>query len=1463
MSNRRPLVPLIIRQLALFAISLGAAGGFAAEPPPLKILFLGDDGHHQPRKRFAQLQPVLAKRGIDLTYSGRVADLNAKTLAGYDALALYANTESIGPEEEQALLDFVASGKGFVPLHCASYCFLNSPKYIALVGAQFQRHGTGIFRTKIASPDDPLMKGFGGFESWDETYVHHKHNATGRIVLETRPEGDGEEPWTWVRTQGKGRVFYTAWGHDERTWSNPGFQNLVERGIRWAAGQDPGIVPAFSDRPQLSPPRTDTKPFEYVEAKVPFYPPDKQSGTTGDANRKMQLPVDPAESIKHMVTPVGFEPRLFAAEPEIGKPICLAWDERGRLWIAETADYPNDIKPAGQGRDRIRICEDTDGDGRADKFTIFAEKLSIPTSLTFARGGIIVHQAPDTLFLKDTNGDDMADERTVLFTGWSTADTHAGPSNLHYGLDNWIYGIVGYAGFEGTVGGEKHSFRTGFYRFRPDGSKLEFLRNTNNNSWGVGFSEEGLLFGSTANGNPSEHMAIPNRYYERVKGWSSTALSGIADSNKFYPITEKVRQVDFHGGFTAAAGHALYTARAYPREYWNKTAFVAEPTGHLIATFVIHGDGSGFRSRNSWNLVASDDEWTAPIAAEVGPDGNVWFLDWYNYIVQHNPTPAGFKNGRGNAYESDLRDKRHGRVYRLVWTGESAADRTAGAPAKPAAVTSLKGSTPEQLVAALKSDNMLWRLHAQRLLVERGMKDIVPALLDLVKNPAVDEIGLNPAAVHALWTLHGLGVLDGSDAAVLATVAEATRHPSASVRRNAVAVLPLTLEANRSRVEARLDPQEDPQVRLAALLALADAPGAASTAARVLDCLVQNVAARDRWIMDAATSAAARSSAAFLNEAASRDQPQLADPAVLERIALVAAHFARTADPDSLVPLLTALERALPAVADSIIAGLDRGWPKGKPVDLGTAGEEALLTLFQKSTSASRSRLVGLGSRWGSARLEKFAAEISAALLAQAQDEKRSEQARIAAAGRFIDFRKADVASARELLKLVSPRTSPALAQGVIEAVGRSDAPEAGTAIVEHLGMLTPAGRSIALRMLLTRAAWTKTLMDSIERGTIPFSDLALDQRQSLAAHPDRKLAERAKQLLAKGGGLPDPDRQKIVEEMLPLAKQSGNAALGKEVLKKHCAKCHVHSGEGARIGPDLTGMAVHPKEELLIHLIDPSRSVEGNFRIYSVVTNDGRVRVGLLASESKTAIELFDSEGKRHAIQRDDVEDIVASNKSLMPEGFEKLVSKDDIVNLLEFLTQRGKFLPLDLRKVASIVSTRGMFFEEAGEVERLIFADWSPKTFDGVPFQLVDPQGDKVPNCVLLYGPNGKTPPKMPKSVTLACNAPVKAVHILGGVSGWGFPLGEKGSVSMIVRLHYADGKSEDHPLKNGEEMADYIRRVDVPKSKFAYQLRGQQLRYLAVLPVRIEPIKDIELVKGPDATAPIVMAVTIESP
>ncbi len=1462
--------------LSCLAITVSARPADAAE---LKLLFLGDNGHHRPADRFRQIEPVLNQRGIELTYTDDMNSLQPDTLNRYDGVIVYANIDEIEPAQAAALLRYVAAGKGFIPLHCATYCFRNSPEVVALMGGQFKRHGTGVFATRLAATAHPIMKGFHGFTSWDESYIHHLHNEENRTVLEYRVEGpqdDGQtrEPWTWVRTHGEGRVFYTAWGHDERTWGQPGFQNLIERGIRWACGADVLNVPDFADAnhfdiPEMTAPRTDVKAFEYVDVgpKIPNYTPGEKWGVQGSPRTEMQQPLPAEESIKHYVTPVDFEMQLFASDPELGgKPIAMNWDERGRLWVCETYDYPNELQGEGQGRDRIRICEDTDGDGRADKFTVFAEQLSIPTAIVIYRGGAIVQNGVETLYLKDTDGDDKADVRQVLISNWTLGDTHGGVSNFQYGMDNWIWAMQGYNNSTPVIDGvQQQSFRMGFFRFRlsntdpPKVTDLEFVRSTNNNTWGLGFSEEGLVFGSTANHNPSVYMPIANRYYEQVRGWSPEQLGTIADTFLFKPITDRIRQVDQFGGYTAGAGHALYTARTYPSTWWNRTAFVCGPTGHLVGTFELRRDGADFYSTSPCNLVASDDEWSAPIMAEVGPDGNVWVLDWYNYIVQHNPTPHGFETGKGNAYESDLRDKKHGRIYRVAYTGVRGQKEASIAP-------SLQAASPSELVATLKHPTMLWRKQAQRLLVERGQLEVVSELIALVNDKSDDSVGLNVGAMHALWTLDGLGALEDTEGEGFQAAVDALSHPSAGVRRNAVEVLPSANISTAVIDTLGLLQDSDAQVRLAAGLALADMPEAKGAGQTIARLVREPAATDDRWIADSLTTAAAAHATPFLLSLANATaQPK--DPLggkALPIATIVAEHIARgKAEASSVEPIVAALAKADPRLIGAVLDGFVKGWPQSHRVKVSTGAEKSLVALLERAPSSSKGQLLQLASLWGSKELEKHAGAIVKALLDTAKDNSLSVNDRAAAASQLIRFRADDNEIVTSLLALVTPQTAPELSAKLIESLTASTASGVGPALVELAAETTPALRDEALRVMLSRPQTTAALLDGIEAGQISLADLKLDQKQALSSHPDKQLQARATKLMAASGGLPNPDREKVLREKLPLVKLTGNVELGKAVFKKQCAKCHKHSGEGENIGPDLTGMAVHPKTELLTHILDPSRSVEGNFRIYTILTDAGLVYTGMLASETRTSLELIDAEAKRHAIQRSEIDELVASRKSLMPEGFEKQVPDEDIVNLLEFLTVKGRFVALDLRKVATIVSTQGMFVNEGTMAEALIFPDWTPKIFAGVPFQLVDPQGTKVPNAVLLYGPNGKFPPNMPKQVSLPVNTAAKTIHLLSGVGGWASPYGQYGSVSLIVRLRYADGQTEDHEMKNGIQFADYIRRVDVPESEFAYDLRGKQIRYLTIQPKRDAVIEELQLVKGPDATAPVVMAITVETP
>ena len=858
--HRHRLAALAALAAGVFMLSVtdGPAGFQAARPAapaagrPIRVLFLGMDQErpHHPARMYPYLAAPFARLGMQLTYAATPEEaLDAKRLSYFDALMIYGNQTALTPAQETALLAFVEGGKGLIALHSASAMFTSSDKYTSLVGGQFLRHGTGEFTAEIVQPAHEVMRGLQPFQTWDETYVHTKHNPAGRTVLMERVDAQGREPWTWVRTQGQGRIFYTAYGHDERTWGKAEFRKLVENAVLWAI--DPPARDAFR--------RLEMPAVDYVEGyTVPNY--ERRNPAP-----QYQMPLAPDDAQKFMQASAEFDVQLFASEPMIVKPIAMTHDERGRLWVIESRDYPNVFLNGRPGNDEVKILEDTNSDGKADKVTVFASGINIGSALTFANGGLIVAALPNMLFFKDTNGDDKADVRQILSSGWGVRDTHGQASNLQYGLDNYIWGSIGYNG--GNVNGKQ--FSQGAYRFKPDGTSFEVLVQSTNNTWGLGFNETGDVFGSTANGDPSWYMGIPARYFEGLQGIPTAAgraggpppnpatmgYQSIAQFTTVHPTTPYIRQVDNMGFYTAGAGHMFYTARAFPKEYWNRVAFITEPTAHLVGQVAIEPKGAGYVARDSWNLLSSAEEWFAPIAAHVGPDGALWVDDFYNFIQQHNPTPTewGFSNGRGGAYETSMRDQIRGRIYRISYKG-------APAPKK----RSLSKTDTAGLIDALGSDNMFWRLTAQRLLVERNQKDVVPQLLTLVRNTSVDAIGINGGAMHALWTLHGLGELNTTTTEAYRGAVQALKHPAAGVRKAAAQVLPKTAVAAAAILDAGLLQDPELHTRLAATLVIADMPASPQTADALYKESQKAETYSDPWLGRAFYIAATRHQAGFL-----------------------------------------------------------------------------------------------------------------------------------------------------------------------------------------------------------------------------------------------------------------------------------------------------------------------------------------------------------------------------------------------------------------------------------------------------------------------------------------------------------------------------------------------------------------------------------------------------------------------
>ena len=779
------LLALCVLLSAPSFISRGAEdpAGIDLQPRRIEVLFLGSKNlfNHDPPTRFRVLRKALGPKAINITYADNVNALTEENLAKFDVLLIFANLYKIDVKTQgQALLNFARNGGGCVFLHCAAACFRDSKfdEYVDLLGAQFKSHGKGVFRARIVNEDHPVMKGWKGFECWDETYEHKRHGKN-RIILQKREE----EPWTWVKTYGEGRVFYTASGHDHRCWDLPEYHDLLHRAIRWTAKDDTVSWLAPGDLPEL----------HYRRAAAPK-DPDEPVGPLNE----IQNPLSPRDSLKLAQLPPGFEIEIFAAEPMVINPIAINWDERGRLWVVEAFDYPHKIGTE-EPRDRIKILEDRNNDGRADRLTVFAEGLNICTSVLPVSGGAIATDGPDMVYLRDQDGDGTADHKEVLWSGIGLRDTHACVSNLRHGFDGWIYATVGYSGLDVLVKGQRHESSQAVFRFLPDGSDFEIVQHTSNNTWGLGFTEEGDLVGSTANGNPSWYLSIPNRHFESL-GRKGQKVARADQRELLAPITRDYFQNNPKEQHSSAAGHAVYTSRRFPESWWNKRVMICEPPMHLITAPRITRRSGRFETIGfEHNLYASADAWSAPVAAEVGPDGAVWLADWYNPICNHNPYRGHFRKGPGNAMRSDDRDRTHGRIYRIFPRGTENDFYPD--------LSSVEGA-----LKALEHDNLFWRLNAQRVLVEKlGAQ----ALLAASEQTSNSRTRFHLIAASFSGKLDAIQTAAAAHRLALGKIDKDRKHPVLAE------IVPGSFSLNLKRLQ---DPKRDPLDRKAAALRLVEAP---------------------------------------------------------------------------------------------------------------------------------------------------------------------------------------------------------------------------------------------------------------------------------------------------------------------------------------------------------------------------------------------------------------------------------------------------------------------------------------------------------------------------------------------------------------------------------------------------------------------------------------------------------------
>ncbi|MDX2039243.1 MAG: HEAT repeat domain-containing protein [Isosphaeraceae bacterium] len=943
---------------------------------------------------------------------------------------------------------------------------------------------------------------------------------------------------------------------------------------------------------------------------------------------------DPEAAMGTFAIRPGFALRAAAVEPIVTDPVAASYDEDGRLYVVEMRGYPY---PENLPTGGVVRLEDSDGDGRFDKRSVFLDGLSWPTGVVAARGGVFIAVAPRILFARDVDGDGKADEVRTLFEGFGTQNVQGLLNGLLVGLDGWIHGSSGSNGGEirnlSKPGSPAVSVRGRDFRFKPDGS--EFEATSGGGQFGHSFDDWGRRFVCN-NSNHARQIIIPARYLERNP---ALATSGVLDDiaveggagpvyrissaepwrvvrtrqRKADPvISKRLAPTELYaiGFFTSATGITVYRGSAYPEAY-RGNLFIGDVGGNLVHRKLLERNGPIFAARRADEKVeflASTDNWFRPVNIANTPNGTLLILDMYRETIEHPASiPEPIKK------HLDLTSgKDRGRLYELVVAGESPRVRS----------PKLSKASTEDLVAHLAEPDSWWRDAAQRLLIERGDRAAVPLLEELARRRPTAL-----ARLHALWTLADLGSLDP------ALLVAACDDPSADLREN-VARLAEPLLARSPVLLAvleRLASDADAMVRMQAAFSLG-----AIDREEALDALAA-IAERDganRWSRTAVLSSIGGRASRFLAALAKRNREALA------------AH-----------------------------GGV---WLEELGTLIGAEGDAERITEFvreyavaSKSVGASKA-LLGLSR--GLARSGRSLAGIDAPGLKDAYRsaaETLSGDGPISAridAARLLGLAPSDRAIEPLTAQLDARRPVP-LQLAALQALGEQTTNEVAPRLISKWDALSPALRREALEVLLARAERARALLDAIEAGKFRASTLEPSHRARLLASPVAEIRERAKKLAEA----PASDRAGVIAAFRPALDRRGDAAKGKTLFKAICASCHKAEGEGHDVGPNLATIVGRSPEDLLIHILDPNREVPPNLASYNVALDDGRVISGLIVDESANSITLRRAEGATDVVPRARIEAVASSGLSLMPEGLEKNQTPESFADLIAYLRSIG----------------------------------------------------------------------------------------------------------------------------------------------------------------------------------------------
>jgi len=960
-------------------------------------------------------------------------------------------------------------------------------------------------------------------------------------------------------------------------------------------------------------------------------------------------PKSPEESLACIRVRPGFKVELVATEPMVVDPVAFDWGADGALWVAEMRDYPLGMDGKGKAGGTINRLEDTDGDGRYDKATLFLEGVNFPNGVMPWRKGALVSAAPEIFYAEDTDGDGKADLRKTLLSGFGEGNQQHRINGFEYGLDNWVYAANGGSNgrMRSALTGQTADLRGHDLRFKPDTGEFELVAGQT--QFGRRRDDWGNWFG---NENPTWlwHYLVPEHYLARNRELpvrtTRRVLARYSDSTRVHPLSrlqQRFNWPDAVNHLTSANSATPYRDELFGPAFAT-SVFISEPAHNLVHREILETDGVSFTSHRApdeqvGEFLASTDNWFRPTTLKIGPDGALYIADMYRLVIEH---PEYFPDELKTRPDLRAGDDK-GRLYRVYPEGITLRK-----------VPRLGPLDNTGLVDALASKNGWERDMAQRLIIQRGDTNLFQKLLEL------GESELDPRVrIQLLSTLEAVNRLTPG------SVSFALSNSHAAVREFAVRLSepflrkPASPDAASSTRPKDIPPQtmeealvglvNDPSIRVRYQLAFSLGEWQDPRAGRALAGLATKDRDNEHLLLAVLSSMPPHFQTML--EAILAD-----DPAEAPHHELYAQLLAAAVRSGSRETAGRALERLAKPTGEGFarwqlnaLAGF---------LDILDRSSGSLENLQNERDDGLKRAIARLDDVFGHARR-----------LAAGGSDRRSPDPDFLAAvqllGRTPNQRADDIAILKRLLQ---PQMPAALQEKALDQLKKLSDTDAADALLESWNRLEPGMRINLASVLLTRSAWIDKLLSAVQADAIPAGEIAPAHQQQLINHSDRSIRDRANAIF----GSRKTNRDAVLRSYASVNELGGNAERGAPLYRQSCMSCHRLKGEGNSLGPDLETMSGKPVATLLVAILDPNQTFESRYINYTVTTRNDRELNGIIVAETPNSLTLRNASGADEIVLRSDIKGLTSSRLSLMPEGFEKILKPQNMADLIAYIRAR-----------------------------------------------------------------------------------------------------------------------------------------------------------------------------------------------